>query len=295
MFKLLPVLPILPMLWYFIFMIGLLPSLPMARSAPSKLSTRNYTIGGSPDSIVQPNDGSMNSTSPIERRAPPLGEKLNIKTRGYYRKWMFDFYPIEVTPENEAFFFKNGSLDKYLGRNLHDDWDSKAIRGKGNVGVYEFTVLRQTQFDKRAYGEVMALKLAGLYVASGSSKNRNFLTSITGRKRHPAIVMKKIEGKAIQRTGAWKVANNKTRRSMIDIVKSSIKAQVVDLALQHGILHNDPHRGNIHVIFNENGTLKQAKILDFGFPGMIAIDPTTERKKIEKFFDQRWSEKWGRQ
>ncbi|KAJ3785583.1 hypothetical protein GGU10DRAFT_333004 [Lentinula aff. detonsa] len=281
-------LQVLPMLWCSIFMIGLLPSLPMARSAPTKFSARDHGIGGP-----------MNSTSPIEIRAPPVGEKLNIKTRGYYRKWMIDFYPIEVTPEDEVFFFKNGSLDKYLGRNLHDDWDSKAIRGKGNVGVYEFTgskkksymgyrpdelvvkVLRQTQFDKRAYGEVMALKLAGLYVASG-------------RKLHPAIVMKKIEGKPIQRTGTWKVANDKTRRSMIDIVKSSIKAQVVDLALQHGILHNDPHRGNIHVIF-ENGALKQARILDFGFPGMIAIDPTTEQKKIEKFFDQRWSEKWGLQ
>ncbi|KAJ3987024.1 hypothetical protein F5890DRAFT_1500465 [Lentinula detonsa] len=150
MFKLLPV---LPMLWYSVFTIGLLPSLPMARSAPTKFSTRDDAIGGS-----------MNSTSPIEIRAPPVGEKLNIKTRGYYRKWMIDFYPSEVKPEDEAFFFKNGSLDKYLGRNLHDDWDSKAIRGKGNVGVYEFTgskkksyigyrpdelvvkVLRQTQF-----------------------------------------------------------------------------------------------------------------------------------------------------
>ncbi|KAJ3930875.1 MAG: hypothetical protein NXY57DRAFT_1039640 [Lentinula lateritia] len=235
---------------------------------------------------------------------------LDIETRPYYRKWMIDFYPLEVTAENKKFYFQNGTFDNYLGRNLVDDWDNSANRGGYNAGVYTFTgpkrtylgghppnqlvvkVLRQDQLDKWAYGEVMALELAGLYVASGKkSKNQIFAVFMKNRKSRPAIIMKKVQGMSLLKTTVWRRADPAMKISLKNAVKEIIKVQVVDFAVQHGILHNDFHTGNVFVDLSQDGTVRGAKLIDYGYPGMISIR-STNRKVLEKYFEWRWAKLW---
>lgn len=47
---------------------------------------------------------------------------------------------------------------------------------------------------------------------------------------------------------------------------------------------SDFHSGNIHVVLDKNGTLKEAKLLDYGYPGLLAIDPTTKKEVLVSFF-----------
>ncbi|KAJ3813419.1 hypothetical protein F5876DRAFT_63200 [Lentinula aff. lateritia] len=228
------------------------------------------------------------------------------------RKWMIDFYPLEVTAEEKKFYFQNGTFDNYLGRNLVDDWDNSANRGGYNAGVYTFTgpkraylgghppnqlvikVLRQNQPDKWAYGEVMALKLAGLYVASGKkSKNQIFAVFMKNRKSRPAIIMKKVQGMSLLKTPAWRRADPATKISLKNAVKEIIKVQVVDFAVQHRILPNDFHTGNVFVDLNQDGTVREARLIDYGYPGMIAIK-SRNRVVLEKYFEWRWAKLWDK-
>lgn len=153
-------------------------------------------------------------------------------------------------------FSESGNLNKYLAYNLVSDLDRNPIKGKFNAGVYASAlsyggyrsdqlvvkVLRQVlvrdRFDDRAYGEVMALKLAGLYVTSGKEvlTTRNCFGR-TGTTFRPAIIMKKVEGMPVMKTSTWRRANNATKNKMVNDIKKRIKVQLMDLALEHRILH----------------------------------------------------------
>ncbi|KAJ3863224.1 hypothetical protein EV359DRAFT_64968 [Lentinula novae-zelandiae] len=288
----------------------MLASIPTSCAAPSKVSPQNCAASSISDhesSIAQPTSNrSTDSLAPLVARAPPM--TANIK-----EKWMNGFWPTEVTPEDEKYYFQSGNLNKYLAYNLVSDLDRNPIRGKFNAGVYASAlsyggyrsdqlvvkVLRQVlvrdRFDDRAYGEVMALKLAGLYVTSGKEvlTTRNCFGR-TGTTFRPAIIMKKVEGMPVMKTSTWRRANNATKNKMVNDIKKRIKVQLMDLALEHRILHNDFHSGNIHVVLDKNGTLKEAKLLDYGYPGLLAIDPTTKKEVLEDYFERRWVWGWPR-
>ncbi|KAJ4471917.1 hypothetical protein C8R41DRAFT_850371 [Lentinula lateritia] len=288
----------LPIIFASLYMLAITPT---SYAAPSIFPPQNHATPSSSD-----HEFSIARDSPrILTRAP-----LDIETRPYYRKWMIDFYPLEVTAENKKFYFQNGTFDNYLGRNLVDDWDNSANRGGYNAGVYTFTgpkrtylgghppnqlvvkVLRQDQLDKWAYGEVMALELAGLYVASGKkSKNQIFAVFMKNRKSRPAIIMKKVQGMSLLKTTVWRRADPAMKISLKNAVKEIIKVQVVDFAVQHGILHNDFHTGNVFVDLSQDGTVRGAKLIDYGYPGMISIR-STNRKVLEKYFEWRWAKLW---
>ncbi|KAF8828324.1 hypothetical protein HHX47_DHR4001074 [Lentinula edodes] len=288
----------LPIIFASLYMLAITPT---SYAAPSIFPPQNHTTPSSSD-----HEFSIAHYPPrILTRA-----SLDIKNQAYYRKWMIDFYPLEVTAEDKKSYFQDGTFDKDLGRNLVDDWDNSANRGGYNAGVYTFTgpnrtylgghppnqlvvkVLRQNQPDKWAYGEVMALKLAGLYVASGrKSKNSIFAKLMKNRKSRPAIIMKKVQGMSLLRTKAWRRADPAMKIRLKNAVKEIIKVQVVDFALQHQILPNDFHTGNVFVDLRRDGTVREAKLIDYGYPGMISIQ-STNRKVLEKYFEWRWAQLW---
>ncbi|KAJ4470026.1 hypothetical protein C8J55DRAFT_608401 [Lentinula edodes] len=292
----------LPIIFASLYMLAITPT---SYAAPSIFPPQNHTTPSSSD-----HEFSIAHYSPrILTRA-----SLNIKNQAYYRKWMIDFYPLKVTAEDKKSYFQDGTFDEDLGQNLVDDWDNSANRGGYNAGVYTFTgpnrtylgghppdelvvkVLRQNQPDKWAYGEVMALKLAGLYVASGrKSKNSIFAKFKKNRKSRPAIIMKKVRGMSLLKTTAWRKAGPAMKISLKNAVKEIIKVQVVDFAVQHGILYNDFHTGNVFVDLRRDGTVREAKLIDYGYPGMISIQSElTNRGKLEKYFERRWAKLWAR-
>ncbi|KAH7872152.1 uncharacterized protein C8R40DRAFT_1173884 [Lentinula edodes] len=159
----------------------------------------------------------------------------------------------------------------------------------------------------------MALKLAGLYVASGrKSKNSIFAKLMKNRKSRPAIIMKKVQGMSLLRTKAWRRADPAMKIRLKNAVKEIIKVQVVDFALQHQILPNDFHTGNVFVDLRRDGTVREAKLIDYGYPGMISIQSTNRKVLVshkllasarpyvflpsfmmkEKYFEWRWAQLW---
>ncbi|KAJ3853284.1 hypothetical protein EV368DRAFT_64223 [Lentinula lateritia] len=240
----------------------MLASIPISCAAPSKFSPQNCAASSISDhesSIAQrTSNRSTDSLAPLVARAPPMG--ANIK-----EKWMIDFWPTRVTPDDEKYYFREFPCSKMfpfkvainiLLYNLVSDLDRKPIRGKCNAGVYASAlsyggyrpdqlvvkVLRQVlirdRFDHKAYGEAMALKLAGLYVTSGKEvlTTRNCFGR-TGSTSRPAIIMKKVEGMPVTKTSTWIRANNATKNKMVNDIKKRIKVQLMDLALEHRILH----------------------------------------------------------
>ncbi|KAJ3914388.1 hypothetical protein F5877DRAFT_70754 [Lentinula edodes] len=288
----------------------MLASIPTSCAAPSKVSPQNCAASSISDhesSIAQPTSNrSTDSLAPLVARVAPMRAETK-------EKWMIGFWPTRVTPEDEKYYFQSGNLNKYLAYNLVSDLDRKPIKGKCNAGVYASAlsyggyrpdqlvvkVLRQVlirdRIDDKAYGEAMALKLAGLYVTSGKEvlTRRNCFGFMLSTSR-PAIIMKKVEGMPVVKTSTWIRANNATRNKMVNDIKKRIKVQLMDLALSHRILYNDFNFGNIHVVLDNNGTLKEAKLLDYGYPGLIAIDPTTKKEVLEDYFERRWAWGWPR-
>ncbi|KAJ4474917.1 hypothetical protein J3R30DRAFT_3406103 [Lentinula aciculospora] len=94
--------------------------------------------------------------------------------------------------------------------------------------------------------------------------------------------MKKVEGMSVRKTRAWW---NATKNNMIDAIGRLLQQPtIVNFAMQHGVLLSDYRHGNVHVIFNGVGTVKEAKFIDYGFPRMIAIERKTTRETIVGFY-----------
>ncbi|KAF8826249.1 hypothetical protein HHX47_DHR5000341 [Lentinula edodes] len=153
--------------------------------------------------------------------------------------------------------------------------DTVIVKVIGGVGNPESTV------DNKVWGEVKALKDVDLYIDSGMAK--------VGDGKYPVIVMKLVEGVMIKETNEYLDAKVDQRTKWLEEAKAHVKKEVVQNAVQKGVLHIDLNSYNFVVggaDTSDGPTLTtpitEARLVDWGYLGVFKVKNGVTETDIRK-------------
>ncbi|GAW02517.1 hypothetical protein LENED_004179 [Lentinula edodes] len=162
--------------------------------------------------------------------------------------------------------------------------DTVIVKVIGGVGNPESTV------DNKVWGEVKALKDVDLYIDSGMAK--------VGDGKYPVIVMKLVEGVMIKETNEYLDAKVDQRTKWLEEAKAHVKKEVVQNAVQKGVLHTDLNSYNFVVggaDTSDGPTLTtpitEARLVDWGYPGVFKVKNGVTETEVKKWFELQWKKK----
>ncbi|KAJ3912560.1 hypothetical protein F5877DRAFT_84682 [Lentinula edodes] len=162
--------------------------------------------------------------------------------------------------------------------------DTVIVKVIGGVGNPESTV------DNKVWGEVKALKDVDLYIDSGMAK--------VGDGKYPVIVMKLVEGVMIKETNEYLDAKVDQRTKWLEEAKAHVKKEVVQNAVQKGVLHTDLNSYNFVVggaDTSDGPTLAipitEARLVDWGYPGVFKVKNGVTEDEVKKWFELQWKKK----
>ncbi|KAJ3909719.1 hypothetical protein F5879DRAFT_1027839 [Lentinula edodes] len=162
--------------------------------------------------------------------------------------------------------------------------DTVIVKVIGGVGNPESTV------DNKVWGEVKALKDVDLYIDSGMAK--------FGDGKYPVIVMKLVEGVMIKETNEYLDAKVDQRTKWLEEAKAHVKKEVVQNAVQKGVLHTDLNSYKFVVggaDTSDGPTLTtpitEARLVDWGYPGVFKVKNGVTETEVKKWFELQWKKK----
>ncbi|KAJ4494498.1 hypothetical protein C8R41DRAFT_308397 [Lentinula lateritia] len=133
------------------------------------------------------------------------------------------------------------------------------------------------------FGEVKALRMMGLLVASGMIRDPH----PDGRPLlRPAIIMEKKEGVLLRNTAVYKLATLQEQRSMTEQINAMMCRQAVEDAVTFKVYHYDNNLSNALLTFLDKEpakvidfikSVKGLELVDYGDAYMVMKDVSKER------------------
>ncbi|KAF8828507.1 hypothetical protein HHX47_DHR3000154 [Lentinula edodes] len=171
--------------------------------------------------------------------------------------------------------------------------------GSNNYGLWEISDYQEkpkhnllAKFFKESgpqpFGEVKALRMMGLLVASGMIRDPH----PDGRSLPlPAIIMEKKEGVRLMNIIVYKLATFQEQRSMVEQIHAMMCRQAVEDAVRFKVYHHDNNLDNALLTFLDKEpvkvidfikSVKGLELIDYGGAYMVMKDVSKER--LESMF-----------
>ncbi|KAH7877836.1 hypothetical protein F5879DRAFT_925373 [Lentinula edodes] len=187
-------------------------------------------------------------------------------------------------------------LYKYMGAYnkgiylLLEDYEVKGVKhGKDTLIIKVIGGLRNPKsvVDNKVWGEVKALKDVGLYVDSGMANVDN--------GKYPVIVMKLVKGVMIKDTTEYENARLDLRLKWLEEAKPLVEEEVVNIAVEKGILQTDFHPDNFLVGGKKTPEglalaipITEARLVDWGYPGVFKVKKDVTKEEVRAWFEAQW-------
>ncbi|KAJ3846738.1 hypothetical protein EV368DRAFT_88591 [Lentinula lateritia] len=165
---------------------------------------------------------------------------------------------------------------------LLEDYEVKGVKhGKDTLIIKVIGGLRNPKsiVDNKVWGEVKALKDVGLYVDSGMANVDN--------GKYPVIVMKLVEGVMIKDTTEYINANLDLKLKWLEEAKPLVEEEVVNIAVEKGILQTDFHPDNYLVGGKKTPgglalaiPITEARLVDWGYPGVFKVKKDVTKEEV---------------
>ncbi|KAJ3896662.1 hypothetical protein GG344DRAFT_71955 [Lentinula edodes] len=173
---------------------------------------------------------------------------------------------------------------------LLEDYEVKGVKhGKDTLIIKVIGGPRNPKsvVDNKVWGEVKALKDVGLYVDSGMANVDN--------GKYPVIVMKLVEGVMIKDTTEYENARLDLKLKWLEEAKPLVEEEVVNIAVEKGILQTDFHPDNFLVGGKKTPgglalaiPITEARLVDWGYPGVFKVKKDVTKEEVRAWFEAQW-------